>query len=155
MRAELGSNDGESAIALDLQRRYTYATEPGFEGSVQICGRHWFDDDTHESNVTIAGMWLRAEDLLELRSVLAKWLARPLSELDAELLQGEFQLARLFGQSVRIRFGSRSDVIEGRHIVVTVAFAAGPLSGEYYFVSDQSCFKSFNRELNAALDGTD
>jgi hypothetical protein len=38
MRAELGSNDGESAIALDLQRRYTYATEPGFEGSVQICG---------------------------------------------------------------------------------------------------------------------
>lgn len=73
----------------------------------------------------------------------------------AELLQGEFQLARLFGQSVRIRFGSRSDVIEGRHIVVTVAFAAGPLSGEYYFLSDQSCFQSFNHELNAALDGTD
>lgn len=48
-----------------------------------------------------------------------------------------------------------SDVIEGRHIVVTVAFAAGPLSGEYYFLSDQSCFQSFNRELNAALDGTD
>lgn len=77
MRAELGSNDGESAIALDLQRRYTYATEPGFEGSVQICGRHWVDDDTHDSNVTIAGMWLRAEDLLELRSVLAKWLLDP------------------------------------------------------------------------------
>ena len=154
MRAELRSNDGLSAIALNLQRGFTYATEPGFEGSMQICGRHWDGDQTHDINVAIAGMWLREEDLRELRSVIASWLARPLSELNAELLQGEFQLARLPGQSVYIRFGSRPGVIGGRHVVVTVAFAAGPLSGEYYFLSDQSCFECFNHELNAALDGT-
>jgi hypothetical protein len=154
MRSELRSNDGESAIALDLKRRFTYATEPGFEGSMQICGRHWVGDHTDDINVSIAGIWLRAEDLRELRSVVAGWLARPLSELNAELLQGEFQLARMPGQSVRIRFGSRPDVIGGRHVVVTVAFVAGPLSGEYYFLSDQSCLQSFSDELNAALDVT-
>ena len=154
MHAELRSNDGESAIALDLERRFTYATEPGFEGSMQIRGRHWDGDHSHGIEVAIAGMWLRAEDLREMRSVVARWLARPLSELKAELLHGEFQLARLPGQSVRIRFGSRPDVIEGGHVVVTVAFAAGPLSGEYHFLSDQSCLEPFSRELNAALDGT-
>ncbi len=153
MRAELRSNDGESAFALDLEGRSTYATEPGYEAFVQIRGRHWDGDHTHDIDVAIAGMWLRAEDLRELRNGIARWLARPLSELKAELLQGEFQLARLFNQSVRIRFGSRPDVIEGHHVVVTVTFAAGPFSGEYHFLSDQSCLQSFSHELTSALDG--
>ena len=152
--AELRSNDGGSAFALDFERRSTYATELGFEASVQIRGRHWDGDHDHEIDVAIEGMWLRVEDLREMGNVVARWLARPLSELKAELLEGEFQLARLFGQSMRVRFGSRPDVIAGRHVVVTVTFAAGPLSGEYHFVSDQSCLQSFSHELTAALDGT-
>ena len=152
MRAQLGSNDGESQLAFDLERGSTYATDLGFEGSVCLRGRHWDGDHTHGIELAIAGMWLRADDLREMRDVIARWLARPLHELKSEFLRCEFELARLPGQSVCIRFGPRPDVIEGRHLVVTVAFAAGPLSGEYHFVSDPSCLQIFSQELKAALE---
>jgi hypothetical protein len=153
MPAHLRSDDGESLLALGLEQRAEYATEPGFEGSVRFQGQHWDGDHHHSLQVSVNGLWLRFDGLRALCDFVATWLARPLHELTPEYLVGEFQLARLPGQSVIVRLGPRSEVEQTRNPIVTVVLAAGSLSGEYYFPSDQSCLGAFTRELTDALVG--
>jgi len=153
MPAQLRSNDGESALTLGLEEPSSYATDAGFESSVFIAGQHWDGDHTHPVELSIQGLWLREADLLELRETIRRWLARPLHELTPGSLIGDFQLARLPGQTVLIRFGARSDVDDKRNPIVTVAVAARAFSGEFHFPTDQSCLDAFRRQLDSRLDG--
>ena len=152
MPAQLRSNDGASVLVLGLEERANYATEAGFESSIHIAGRHWDGDHTHQIDVSMPGIWLRKGDLLELRETLATWAVRPLHELTPAFLSGEFQLARLPGQSVLIRFGPRPDVDDRRNPIVTIALAAGSLAGAFHFSTDHSCLDAFRRHIDAALD---
>ncbi|HZF54819.1 MAG TPA: hypothetical protein VE093_39490 [Polyangiaceae bacterium] len=152
--AILRSNDGESELMLQFEAHATYATEPGFEASIRLQGQHWDGDHTHKLAVTIENLWLRAQDLLRLQETLADWLGRPMHQLDPTDLDGEFQLACLPGQSVALRFGARREVSAGRNPIVTVAFAAGALMGEFHFFTDQSCLELFRRDLSAALQSS-
>jgi hypothetical protein len=72
----------------------------------------------------------------------------------AEELSGDFRLARLPGQTVSVRFGSRPDTISHLNPVVTVTFSAGALHGEFHFVTDQSCLTLFAQDLSEELVGS-
>jgi hypothetical protein len=153
MPAELRSNDGESVLILGLEEPASYATDAGFESGIRIAGRHWDGDHTHQIEASVQGIWLRQGDLLELREAIRNWLVRPLHELTPASLSGEFQLARLPGQSALIRFGPRPDVDDRRNPVATVLLVAGAFSCEFHFPTDQSCLDAFRRQLNSRLEG--
>ena len=83
-----------------------------------------------------------------------RWLRQPLESLVAEDLNADFQLARLPGQSVRIRFGPRPDTISDLNPVVSITFSAGAMHGEFDFVTDQSCLTLFAQELADQMVGS-
>jgi hypothetical protein len=66
-------------------------------------------------------------------------------------LNGAFELARLPGQSVHVRFGSRDDTTSDLDPVISVSFSSGALQGEFHFTTDQSCLALFVEELSAEL----
>ena len=101
-------------------------------------------------SVSIDGLWLGTADLIALREHISKWLQQPLHCLTTEHLNSEFQLARLPGQSVHIRFGPRPDTNDSFNPVITISFSAGALQGEFHFVADQSCLRLFAQELPMA-----
>jgi hypothetical protein len=101
----------------------------------------------------IEGLWVRRGDFVDLRKHLQDWLRLPLQALEPELLDREFTFTRLPGQDLTIRFGAREDTIDGRKPTVTVRAAAGPLTGEWHFVTDQSCLGQFEEELAEWING--
>ena len=139
---------------IELSAPAEYACEPGFEAAIHIRGRHWEGDHTFPFSTSIDGLWLRSADLAALREHISRWLGQPLGGLVAEDLDAEFQLARLPGQSVLVRFGSRPDTISHLNPVVTIRFSAGALHGEFHFVTDQSCLSLFAQELATPLVGS-
>ncbi len=147
MAATLPSNNGEAQFVIDLRAPAEYAHEPGFESSVHLRGRHWDGDHTFPFSTSIEGLWLRTADLTALREHVIRWLRQPLESLIAEDLNADFRLARLPGQSVRIRFGPRPDTLSDLNPVVSIIFSARALQGEFHFVTDQSCLKLFAQEL--------
>src|SRR5258706_10106659 len=146
MAATLPSNSGEAQFVVELSTSAEYAHDAGFESSIHLRGRHWDGDHTFPSSTSIVGLWLRAADLTALREHLTRWLCQPLESLIAEDLRADFQLARLPGQSVHVRFGPRPDTISDLNPVVSITFAAGALQGEFHFVTDQSCLTLFAQE---------
>lgn len=151
MQATLNSNSGGAAITLAFGASSEYAHDPGFDASIDIRGQHWDGDHTFPIHSSVSGVWLRAQDVAELRDFISRWLAQPLEQLRTEGLDGEFQLARLPEQNVTLRFGSREDTISHLNPVVTAELAAGALRVEFHFVTDQSCLTIFSRELTALL----
>lgn len=143
MLATLSSNSGTAHFAIQVSAPAEYAHDPGFESSITLRGQHWDGDHTFELGTSIDGMWLRAADVVALRDHIASWLRQPLDRLIADDLSAQFQLARLPGQSVRVRLGARDDTISDRHPVVSISFSAGALQGEFHFVTDQSCLALF------------
>ncbi|HEU4714551.1 MAG TPA: hypothetical protein VFS76_23505 [Pyrinomonadaceae bacterium] len=152
MAATLSSNRGEARFVIELGARSEYADDRGFDSCVHLHGSHWNVDHTFPFSVSIDGLWLRAAELTALHDHISRWLHQPLDHLVAADLSAEFQLARLPGQSVHIRFGPRADTISGRHPVVSITYLAGALHGEFYFVTDQSCLGGFVEELSAAVN---
>jgi hypothetical protein len=148
MKATLSSNNGDAQFVVEFGAPAEYAHEPGFESSIQIRGRHWDGDHTFPFSSSMEGLWLRAADLTALRDHISRWLRQPIDGLIAEDLSANFQLARLPGQSVLIRFGPRSDTDSRLNPVVTITFSAGALQGEFHFVTDQSCLAGFVRDLS-------
>ena len=146
----LPSNRGDARFVIELGARSEYGDERGFDSSVQLHGCHWNGD--HTFAVSIEGLWLRAAELTPLRDHISQWLQQPLDHLVAEDLSAEFQLTRLPGQSVHLRFGPRADTISDRKPVVSIAYSAGALHGEFHFVTDQSCLAAFVEELSAAVN---
>jgi hypothetical protein len=149
MLATLSSNNGRSQFAIELGAPQEYACDPGFESSVTIRGQHWDGDHTFPLSTSIDGVWLRTADIVALRNHIARWLQQPLDRLVADDLNAEFELARLPGQSVLMRFGARDDTISDRHPVFSVSFSAGALHGEFHFVADQSCLALFAEGLSS------
>lgn len=151
MSATLRSNDGESMLELSFENKSEYAHEAGFESTVTVKGRHWDGDHTFPSSLSIEGMWLRTKELKELEAHISRWTNRSLSDLRIEELNREFELACLPEQSLRIALGDRSDTISDSHPVVTISLTAGPMKGEYHFLTDQSCLSIFSDELTREI----
>lgn len=151
MSATLQSNSGESRFAIELGLPAEYAHDPGFESSISFRGEHWDGDHTFPLSSMIEGLWLRTGDLVALLDHIAQWVRQPLDQLMANGLNGAFELARLPGQSVRVRFGSRENTTSDLDPVISVSFSAGALQGEFHFTTDQSCLALFVEELSAQL----
>jgi hypothetical protein len=151
--ATLPSNDGAAQFVIELRAPAEYAHDPGFEGRIILRGQHWDGDHTFPFSTSIEGFWLRSADIVALRDHIARWSRQPIDRLRAGDLSSEFQLARLPGQSVCVRFGARDDTVSERHPVFTVSFSAGALRGEFHFVTDQSCLTLFAQELSTELVG--
>ncbi|HXT40335.1 MAG TPA: hypothetical protein VN887_09955 [Candidatus Angelobacter sp.] len=151
MHAVLRSNSGEAEIGIQFGAATEYAHDPGFESRLELKGCHWDGDHTFPFSTTIDGLWLRADDLEALRDHIAKWVSLPMNELVSDGLTRCFQLARLPGQRLSVQFGPRSDLVSGPNPVVSIVFSAGKLSGEFHFVTDQSCLNLFAHELQASL----
>jgi len=155
MPATLRSNNGEAEFTVEFREYIDYASEAGFESAIQLRGQHWDGDHTHPLSGSIDGLWLRSADLKGIRDHISHWLDRPLNYLVAEELNREFELARLPGQTIRIRIGPRQDTTSHLNPVVSITFSAGGLRGEFHFVTDQSCLALFARELSAQLAESD
>jgi hypothetical protein len=153
MLATLPSNSGDAQLTLEFKSPAEYASDSGFESTILIRGRHWDGDHTFPLSTSLEGIWLRSADLIGLRDDITRWNCLPLDHLAAEDLNGSFELARLPGQSIHIRFGPRQDTVSNRNPVVSIAFSAGVLRGEFHFVTDQSCLALFAQELSVALEG--
>jgi hypothetical protein len=151
MSAILRSNSGNSDVTIDLVAAASYAHDAGFESSVSIRAEHWDGDHTHPTTVSVEGLWLRSNDLSELRDHIAAWTNQPLDQLDPERLNGTFELARLPGQHLTITFGARPDTIAHFNPVVAVRLVASALRSEFHFVTDQSCLAMFASELATHL----
>jgi hypothetical protein len=130
-----------------------YAHDLGFESSIHLRGQHWDGDHTFPFSTSIKGLWLRAVNLEALRDHIVRWTGQPMEQLRPEGLSADFELARLPGQSVRVRFGPRPDTISDLNPVVSITFSAGAMEGKFHFVTDQSCLALFAQELSGALDG--
>jgi hypothetical protein len=151
MAATLPSNNGGAQLVVELGAPAEYAHAPGFEASVTLRGQHWDGDHTFPISTSVEGLWLRTADLVALRDHIAQWIRQPLDRLVTDDLTAEFQLARLPGQSILVRFGPRGDTISERHPVFSISFSAGPFHGEFHFVTDQSCLALFVEELSTEL----
>ena len=149
MAATLPSNSGEARLVIEFGARSEYGDERGFDSCVRLHGSHWNGDHTFPFSVSLEGLWLCAGELTSLRDHISQWLSQPLDHLVAEDLSAEFQLARMPGQSVHLRFGPRTDTISDRKPVVSITYSAGALHGEFHFVTDQSCLAVFAEELSA------
>ena len=151
MPARLISNDGEAHFAVEFRSCTQYAHDSGYESSVTLRGEHWDGDHTFPFSSSIEGLWLRAADIVALRNHIARWIRLPLERLIVADLSAVYELARLPGQSLRVRFGRRVDTISDRHPVFTVFYSAGALQREFHFVTDQSCLALFVEELSTEL----
>lgn len=151
MEVTLRSNRGDDEIVLDLGPAEAYGSEAGAVSSFKIRGQHWDGDHDHELFTSVEGLWLRNEDLTAVRDRVAEWVQQPLDRLATSELVGDFELARLPGQSLRLRFGPRPDIESGRNAVLTVSFASGTLRGEFHLVTDPSCLGLFAQGLSSAL----
>jgi hypothetical protein len=147
MTATLASNGGDAELMIELSSPAQYAGDAGFDSSLHLRGRHWDGDHTFPFCTSIEGLWLRKADLTGLREHISSWLSKLLDGLITDDLNADFELARLPGQSLHIRFGQRPDTISGRHPVITISFSAGKLRSEFCFVTDQSCLALFVQEL--------
>jgi hypothetical protein len=147
MSAILRSNSGHSDLTIDLVGPASYAHDAGFEASVYIRAAYWDGDHTHPTAVSVAGLWLRGDDLTALRDHIAAWVNQPLDQLDPERLNGAFELTRLPGQHLSVTFGARPDTIAHFNPVVSVLLATHILRSEFHFVTDQSCLTMFVSEL--------
>jgi hypothetical protein len=148
------TNNGEAQFVIELGAPAEYAHDAGFESSIHLRGRHWDGDHTFPFSTSIDGLWLRAAHLTALREHVTRWLRQPLEGLVAGDLSADFQLARLPGQSVHVRFGPRPDTISNLNPVVSITFSAGALQGEFHFVTDQSCLRLFAQELSDEIVGS-
>jgi len=151
MSAVLRSNSGEDELRIELCAPEEYASDAGFEAHLSIRGTHWDGDHTFPFTASVEGVWLRYADLTALRDHVAQWTAQPLEHLDEATLTRDFELARLPGQRLSIRFGPRDDVVTTLNPTVSVTFSAGALRGGFHFVTDQSCLKMFTDELSVDL----
>ena len=152
MPVTLLSNDGDAQFVIEMGSPSEYACEMGFESSISVRGEHWDGDHTFPFSTSIQGLWLQAEKLNKLREHVSLWTALYLDRLIVDDLDGEFELACLPGQRVCVRFGSRRETIaDDSHPVVSVAYSAGALQGEFHFVTDQSCLSLFCQDLLTEL----
>ncbi len=151
MAATLPSNSGREQFVITLGDPAEYAHDPGFESVIHIRGQHWDGEHTFPFSTSIEGLWLRAVDMVALRDHISRWICQPMEQLMADQLNGEFQLARLPGQSIRLRFRRRDDTISDRHPVISISFSVWALQGEFHFVTDQPCLALFAEELSTEL----
>ncbi len=151
MPATLRSNCGRDEFIVKCVTPVEYANDLGFESCVYLRGHHWDDGHTFPLSMSFDGLWLRSADLMALYEHIERWINQPLDRLHVDDLSGDFELARLPGQSVRIDFGPRPDTISGLNPVVSITLSAGKLHSEFHFTTDQSCLTIFAQELSAEL----
>jgi hypothetical protein len=146
-RAALASNRGDASIVVTSAGSSAHDGEDGVDASLRLEARHWDGEHDHPSLTEVEGLWLRSAEVAELCACIERWAALPLDEMRDLELTGGFELAGMAGQSVRIRFGRRTDLISSRHPVVTISWKVGALAGELFFATDPSCLGPFAADL--------
>jgi len=147
----LRSSSGDFSFTLCFEEETSYATDAGFVASIQLAGNHFDGDHTHPWKSEVGGLWVRRDDLVAMRHVLGRWVARPIDKLDPRDLSCDFEMARLPDQSVRVAFQPQSDRPLSRNPVAVIDVAAGSMSCRVVFETDQSCLNIFQSELRAVL----
>jgi hypothetical protein len=156
MRAVPRSNCGEEELVIELGEPIEYRAELVWAATIEIRAVLWdsFFDEHYPITSSIAGFWLQAAELTRLVEHIRAWVERPLAELIADGLDGEFELARLPGQGLQLRFGARENTISGLNPVISISYRAGRLHGQFHFVTDQSCLGYFWQNLAHAMTQT-
>jgi hypothetical protein len=144
---QLASNAGTASLTIEPVRAKREAHVDGFDATLVLASSRWRDADQYPSSVRVENIWLASKELRALLDHTARWLALPLAELEPRRLDGAFDLAGLPGDQLLITFGEREDTVASKNPVVTIAFAAGSLRGEFHFVTDQSCLGQFAYSL--------
>ena len=106
----------------------------------------WDGDHENDCSITAEMMPLSRSSLVTLRETVASWLRTDVT--DAQLLNGAHQLAADEHFVLDVVFGSRDDTIAPpEKPTVTLRYRIGKLSGQFSFVTDQSCIMNFSRGL--------
>jgi len=93
---------------------------------------------------------LSAARLRELKDRIEAWLGS--TQVGTVAFSGEYSLAADGYSRLDLIFGPRKDVITSNDKpVVTVGFHIGRVSGEFCFVTDQSCLKLFADDVIRAI----
>ncbi len=151
VNAVLNSNSGDDAIEISLVGAIEIDGQSGYEVSLRLKGTHWDGGDSHELAVSVEGLAISDHALRGLADKLSEWLELPLKAMATTPLVGEHRLALAPHQTLNVHFGDRADVIAGFNQVVSVRLDVRTFKGDFFFVSDQSCFRIFHEGLTAAL----
>lgn len=151
VEAVLNSNRGSDSLTLELGDRFDWQGEAGVEAVLRLDGQHFDGDHERELRLVVEGFCLRAKALSVLHREVREWLSLPLGQLAVSPLRGTHVLCLNPHQRLDLVFGERHDTIAERHPVVTIAYRAGKLEGEYHFVTDQSCLRLFAESLGRPL----
>lgn len=121
------------------------------EFELNINGQHWDGDHEHAIRITAESIFLSCDRLRELVNRIHGWL----NSDDCGRLPfiGEFPLTNETANAeLNLIFAARSDTISSEDKpVVTANYRIGRMTGEFSFVTDQSCLKLFADEVNRAF----
>ena len=138
----LNSNTGDQSLVIETS---IYGAEL-VDCELQLNARFW--DGDHEQTATFSAnnLLLFTSQLCELKNQLVAWLRSP--QIDLVAFSGEYSLAADGYSKLDLTFGRRKDVIASNEkSVVTVRFHVGLMTGEFYFVCDQSCLGLFAQDV--------
>ena len=115
-----------------------------------INARIWNGDQKQSATFSADNLVLSAARLRELRDRIEAWLGS--TQVGTAAFSGEYSLAADGYSRLDLIFGPRKDVIASNDKpVVTVGFNVGRVSGEFWFVTDQSCLRLFVDDVIRAL----
>ena len=117
---------------------------------MRINARIW--DGDHEQSATFSAdnLVLSTARLRELKDRIEAWLGS--TQVGNVAFSGEYSLAADGYSRLDLIFGPRKDVIASHDKpVVTVGFNVGRVSGEFFFVTDQSCLRLFADDVVLAI----
>ena len=122
-------------------------------GEFELCfkGQDWESEHDHSIRLTSDLIILSCDTIRSLVQSIEKWLQH--GDPDRYPFNGEFTLAADTSDAqFNLIFAERPDTISpAEKSVVTAKFRFGRLSGEFSFVSDQSCLRLFASALNKTL----
>ena len=151
--ATLVSNRGDHRLTLELDSPSTWRGEPGIETVFRLDARHFDSEHDHDLTTRIESLWISVRSLAALHRDLQSWLDLPLAQLRDTELTGTYSLALLPSQRLDLVFGRRDGTISDGHPTLGIECAAGNLEARFHFVTDQSCLRLFDTQLEKAVAG--
>jgi hypothetical protein len=148
--AVLSSNNGSHALRLALLNPAKWHDDAGFDAELRLDHAHWDGEHPHAGSTWVPGLWLNAGALRELREQILGYVDLPLAQLARAVFTGTFELAGQAGQSLRLHFGPRADLVHGPLPALGIDVCEGTFSAHLHFVTDQSCMRIFAEGLGVA-----
>jgi hypothetical protein len=147
----LSSSRGAESLSVNFQRRNDCGPDPVAEALVMARLSNWASGEPRPVGLDLGSIQLSLSEASRLLSDVRTWLELPLDRLAQTPLVAYCDLAFSPTESLKLSFGTRSDVISEDKPVLTFTFSIGSLSGEAHLVTDQSCLAQFAAGLASAL----